>query len=190
MMPIATVGGWVRAKRLTPALLGCVFILLSVGSASFTPPVAPHHIAPLSLAMQQEGARLQAAGELDAAIGYFETALVADPRNADALIGLGDVARQQQLPGKAIGHFRSALTLRPDDTRALAGQGSAYAARGAMGLARQNLAALHRACGEDSCAEIAQLSAAINGASGRVANRTALRPEQVMPRPVIEALPN
>ncbi|MEQ1726131.1 MAG: tetratricopeptide repeat protein [Sphingopyxis sp.] len=153
-------------------------------------PVQPHRISPLSLAMQQEGARLFTNGELDAATDYFETALVADPRNADALIGLGDIARRQQLPGKAIGHFRGALRLRPDNPRALAGQGSAYAARGAMALARQNLAQLQNLCDEEACTEVTELNAAIQAAGARASPHTALRPDQVMPRPMIEALPN
>lgn len=181
---------WQRVKHLAPSIVVCLVILLAVTASSFMAPVQPHRISQLSLVMQREAERLFAAGEHDAAIGYFETALVADPRNVDALIGLGDAARQQNLPGKAIGHFRGALRLRPDDARALAGQGNAYAARGAIALARQNLAQLQNLCGEEACAEITELNAAIQAAGARASPRTALRPDQVMPRPMIEALPN
>lgn len=171
--------------RFMPAAFAAAAILMTVSSASISAPSRPRPISELSLAMQAEGARLQAAGDLDAAVGYYETALVADPRNADALIALGHVARSQNLPGKAIGRYREALALRPDDRAALAGQGGAYVERGAFDRARRNLAQLQALCGDQECVEVAALTIAINSAG----QRTALNPEQVMPQPVIEAAP-
>jgi|CXWL01.1.fsa_nt_gi tetratricopeptide (TPR) repeat protein len=166
-----------------------ILILLLVSSASLPSSTSVHRVSPMSLAMQHEGARLLAIGELDSAVGFYETALVADPRNVDALIGLGDIARDQHLPGKAIGHYRAALALRPTDRLALAGQGEAYIARGAMAQARRNLATLETLCRDDGCAQVAQLSIAINRGDISSSTRTALRTEQLMPQPVIEAAP-
>lgn len=175
--------------RFLPTVGATILILLSVSSASLLSSKAVHHVSPMSLAMQREAARLQALGELDSAVGFYETALVADPRNVDALIGLGGIAHMQHLPGKAIGHYRAALALRPDDRLALAGQGSAYVARGAMAQARRNLEALRALCSELECIEAVELAAAINHGSAASGARTALRADQIMPRPVIEAAP-
>lgn len=176
---------WEIIMRFTPAAIGAALILATVSSASLGAPARPEPISALSISMQREGERLQSLGEYDAAIGYFETALAADPRNADAFIGLGQIARAQQLPGKAVGFFREALALQPEDRAALAGQGEALVQRGAVEKARANLVQLQALCGERRCPEIARLSAAINAAG----QRTALRPEEVMPRPVVEAAP-
>ena len=84
---------------------------------------ADNDIFPRSIALQQEGHKAQDAGDLDAAIGFYESALAADPRNRSAIIALAQVARAQGLPGKAIGLYREALVLEPNDIVALTGQG-------------------------------------------------------------------
>lgn len=175
--------------RFLPAVGASILILLLVSSASLPSSISVHRVSPMSLAMQHEGARLLVIGELDGAVGFYETALVADPRNVDALIGLGNIAHEQHLPGKAISLYRAALEMRPGDRQALAGQGSAYVARGAMAQAQRNLATLRALCGEDDCIEVTQLAAAINHGSSSSGARTALRTEQIMPQPVIEAAP-
>ena len=102
-------------------------------------------IFPRSIALQQEGHKAQETGDLDAAIGFYESALAADPRNRSAIIALAQVARAQGLPGKAIGLYREALVLEPNDIVALTGQGEALADKGALELAREKLAEAQRA---------------------------------------------
>lgn len=176
---------WTTIMRFTPAAIATALTFSVVSSVSMSAPAPAAPISELSRAMEAEGQRLLAAGELDAAAGYFETALVADPRNANAFIGLGRIARSQELPGKAIGFFREALALDPESRAALAGQGEAMVARGAVDRARQNLTRLQVVCGTAGCDEIAQLTSAITAAGAR----TALRTEEVMPRPTVEAAP-
>lgn len=173
---------WETIVRFTPAALAAAFIFGSVSSASMGATARAAPITELSRTMQAEGQRLQIDGQYDAAIGYYETALVADPRNSDAFIGLGQIARAQNLPGKAVGYFREALALQPEDLNAIGGQGEALVQRGAIEKARMNLARLQTLCGEQACPQAARLTAAINAAG----ERTTLRPEEVMPRPVIE----
>jgi Tfp pilus assembly protein PilF len=169
--------------RFTPAAIATAIILGTFSSASIgsAPRVDP--IAPLSLDMQREAERLQSGGQLDDAIGYFETALLADPRNINAYIGLAQIAQAQALPGKAVRYFREALLLQPDNRTALAGQGIALVERGAIEKARQNLALLQTACGSRRCAEVTRLETAISTAG----ERTALRAADVEPHPVVEA---
>ena len=75
----------------------------------------------------------------DEAENTLETALAVDPRNRGAYIAIGQVARQQGLPGKAIRMYGNALALEPNDTVALAGQGEAMVQRGAVTRAKANL---------------------------------------------------
>lgn len=171
--------------RMSPALIFAALAAISLSSASLSSPASAQAVDPASAALQAEGDRLIAAGDLAAAAGYFETALVADPRNAGAYVGLGRVAVAQQLPGKAIGYFREALALEPESRAALAGQGTAFVGRGAVDRARTNLARLQALCGSDACPEAMQLTAAIN-ADGAA---TAVRLSEVTPSPVVEPAP-
>lgn len=173
---------WETIMRFTPTAIVAAAMLATVSSTSYGNMPAPRPISELSRAMQAEGERLSAAGEYDAAIGWFETALAADPRNADAYIGLGQIAQAQDLPGKAVGYFREALTLLPDDRRVIAAQGEALVQRGAVEKARENLSRLQTICGGSGCPEAADLSAAISAAGAH----SALRAEDVMPRPTVE----
>ena len=171
--------------RFTPAAIVTAVMLATLSSASISAPRrASDPIDAVSLDMQREAERLQAAGQLDEAIGFYETALLADPRNANAYIGLGQIALAQGLPGKAIGFYREALAMRPGNPTALEGQGLAMVQRGAIARARANLALLQTACSSRRCAEITRLSAAITAAG----ERTALRTEDVTPRPTIEVI--
>ena len=172
--------------RFTPAALAATVMLLTFSSASIGQAPRQSPISALSRAMHAEGEMLRVAGDLAAANGYFEAALVSDPRNAMALIGMGEIARAQNLPGKAIGYFREALALAPDSRAALLGQGRALVERGAVDRARASLAQLQTVCGDRACPEVATLAAAINGAG----ERTALRREDVLPQPVVEPVPS
>ncbi len=140
---------------------------------------ADNDIFPRSIALQQEGHKAQDAGDLDAAIGYYESALAADPRNRSAIIALAQVARAQGLPGKAIGLYREALVLEPNDIVALTGQGEALADKGALELAREKLVEAQRVCSE-KCPQVAALEKTIaSSASKRV-----VAAEVLVPKPV------
>lgn len=176
---------WTTIMRFTPAACATALIFATVSSTSLSAPNPPQPISELSRQMESEGRRLLGEGQLDEAAGFFETALVADPRNANAFIGLGQIARAQELPGKAIGFYREALALDPVNRAALVGQGEAMVQRGAVDRARQNLARLQTVCGTGGCEELTRLNSAITNAGAR----TALRAEEVMPRPTVEVAP-
>ena len=163
--------------RWSPVVAVTLAIVFVVSSSSHNRPVAALPISPLSQLMQQQGDQMSAVQNYDQAIGYYEASLVADPRNADAFVGLGKVAQAQSLPGKAIGQYRAALSLRPDDRHALALQGQALVARGAMVRARANLARLQELCRAEPCAEVAQLAEAVSGRPTTVLSAEAVRPQ-------------
>lgn len=157
--------------RFTPAAIAAAVIIGTMSTSSVGAPPRQVAISALSLDMQREAERLQAEGKLDEATGYFETALLADPRNGNAYIGLAQIAQAQSMPGKAVRLYREALELEPDNRTALAGQGIALIERGAIERARQNLARLETLCGTSRCDEVTRLSTALSTAGPRTAMR-------------------
>ncbi len=141
---------------------------------------ADNDILPRSIALQHEGQKAQEAGDLDSAIGLYESALAADPRNRSAIIALAQVARAQGLPGKAIGLYREALVLDPNDLVALTGQGEALADKGALELAREKLAEAQRVC-KANCSQVASLEKTIAAS----ASKRVVAAEVLVPKPVV-----
>jgi tetratricopeptide (TPR) repeat protein len=169
---------WENAMRVGFLALTAGVILASLPTASDAQR-ADNDIFPRSIALQHDGQKAQEAGDLDAAIGFYESALAADPRNRSAIIALAQVARAQGLPGKAIGLYREALVLEPNDIVALTGQGEALADKGALELAREKLAEAQRVCG-GKCPHVAALEKTIaSSASKRV-----VAAEILVPKPV------
>jgi Tfp pilus assembly protein PilF len=144
--------------RITTVSVAIALVAVSLSSALYGQR-ADDQIDPRSVAMVQQGDAARAAGNLDAATDALETALVIDPRNGGAFIGLAKVAQARGLPGKAIRYYREALLLDPNDTRALSGQGQAMVAKGAMDRAQEVLGQIKKICG--SCADATELSASI-----------------------------
>lgn len=135
-------------------------------------------IDPRSTALLQQGRAAQAAGNIDAATGLIESALVVDPRNRPAYIALADIARAQGLPGKSIRLYREALSLEPNDVLALKGEGEALVQKGAVVKARETLAKLRTVCGA-SCPTATDLAAVI--AKGPPITATAQQTPPVVP---------
>jgi tetratricopeptide (TPR) repeat protein len=115
-----------------------------------------------SVALVEQGMKQKAAGNFDGAIDSLETALVVDPRNRAAFIGLAEIARLRGRPGQAIRLYHEALVLEPNDLVALRGQGEAMVEKGAVEKAKENLARIRTICGTNSCNDATLLSAAID----------------------------
>lgn len=156
---------------------GLILASHAVPSMALRPDAA---IEPLSTALVTSATEAQAAGDLDAATGFLESALVVDPRNRAAFVGLAQIARVQGLPGKAIGYYREALLIEPRDVSALAGQGEAMVDKGALELAKAKLADARKFC-RDQCPQVASLESAI--AKGEA--RRMVSAEAILPRPVV-----
>lgn len=121
---------------------------------------ADGQIDPQSMQLVAEGTALAAQGNFSGATDIMESALVRDPRNRAAYIGLAKVAQKQELNGKAIRMYREALKIEPNDLDALAGQGEALVAKGAVEKAKENLARIQKLC-LSRCQEQVQLAASI-----------------------------
>lgn len=152
--------------RISRTTLASALMLALYASSAGAAPRADDAIDPRSIALMNSGAVLQAEGDLDGAVGLFESALAVDPRNRSAFVALAQIARAQGLPGKAIGLYREALILEPNDVTAIAGQGEAMVQKGAVELAKKRLAEAKLACTK-TCPQVASLEKAISDAAAK-----------------------
>lgn len=166
--------------RFSPPVIALSAVFLVASSASIGKK-ADHEIDPESMALVAEGAAAQKAGQLDDALGWFETALAVDPRNRAAFVGMAEVSAQRGLKGKAISFYKSALDIEPNDIAVIAAQGELMASKGAMDAAKKNLARLQILC-RTKCSESDKLAAAID----RAANKEALQASAVEIKPTVE----
>ncbi|KQN26942.1 hypothetical protein ASE86_08930 [Sphingomonas sp. Leaf33] len=152
--------GWERVMRYLSVAAAVGLTLVSL-STSLHGQRRDDQIDPRSAALLEKGRALKAAGNLAGATDMVETALVVDPRNRPGFLLLAEIARAQNLPGKAIRLYREALLLEPNDVAALKGQGEAMVQKGAVEKAKENLAKIQKLCAAKPCAESTQLSAVI-----------------------------
>ncbi len=145
--------------RVTSVAIAAALTLVCV-STSLTGQRPDDQIDARSLQLLAEGRAARTTGNLDGATDLLETAVAVDPRNRQAFIVLAEVAETRGLPGKAIRLYREALTLEPNDVVALRGQGEAFVAKGAVAVARGNLAKIKTLC-KGACPEANQLAAVI-----------------------------
>ncbi len=154
--------------RFTPAAVSLAVVLALTSSVSIGQKPDPIH--PQSLMWLQQGQAALGAGAYDKAVDAFETALVIDPRNRNAYLGMAQVSRARQLPGKAIRFYDEALRLNPQDVATLQAQGQAMIAKGAIASARGNLAKITALC-KSGCEAATQLGSAINSAGNSAGAR-------------------
>lgn len=138
-------------------------------------------IDPKSVALVEQGMKQKASGNYDAATDSLETALVVDPRNRAAFIGLAEIARAKGLPGRAIRLYHEALVLEPNDVVALRGQGEAMVQKGAVEKAKANLERIRTICGTGACNDATLLAAVIE--KGPPATVTAATTPAAAPAP-------
>lgn len=142
----------------TLSVAGALLVLTVSGSLSAQR--ADSQLDPRSVELVRQARGAQAAGNLGGANDLLESALAVDPRNREAFVLIADIARAQNLPGKAIRFYGEALKLDPNDLTALRGQGEAMVAKGAMTRAKDNLAKIKTIC-KATCADATTLSATI-----------------------------
>lgn len=130
--------------RFSPAAIALATTLSLVSSIGFAQ--STYMPTAGSVALLEKGQSAQDAGDYDAAYNFFESALVADPRNAMAYVAMAQIADVQDLPGKAIQLYTKALELDPNNAYALSGQGRSYVRKGAVSRAEANLANLRLTC--------------------------------------------
>ncbi len=145
--------------RVTSVAIAAALTLVCV-STSLSGQRPDDQIDARSLQLLAEGRAAKAAGNLDGATDLLETAVAVDPRNRQAFVVLAQVAETRALPGKAIRLYREALALEPNDVAALQGQGEALVAKGAVSVAKENLAKIRTLC-KAGCVAANELAAVI-----------------------------
>jgi len=168
--------------RVTPIALASAIVLATLASAGHGQR-SDDEIDARSVALTQQAQGLTSAGKFAEATDALETALVIDPRNRAAYMGLARVAQGQKLPGKAIKLYGEALSLEPNDINALEGQGEALVERGAVERAKQNLDKIKGLC-KDPCAQATTLASAIAKGPPVVTAEAPKPPAPAAPRPV------
>ena len=149
--------------RFSPAAIALSLTLAVMSSASIGAR-ADKGINAQSIALMKAGDQEAIAGRMDDAIGWYESALAVDPRNRAAYVAMARAVKAQGLNGKAIGFYKQALELEPNDQIALAEQADALLSKGAIEMARKNIARLKTLCRTD-CTEVTRLSLAADSAS-------------------------
>lgn len=164
--------------RFTPAALALA--LLAGVTSSMSHSATPDPLDPRAAALVQQGRTALAAGEVNAAIDAYESALAIQPGHVAIYLNLAEASRKQTMPGKALHYYRQALKADPGNAYAIAGEGVALVEKGAVDKARRNLARLQQQCGSD-CAAAQELAAAI--AKGPTPQMVAA--EQIAPQPTV-----
>lgn len=145
--------------RYSTVAVAASLALLSV-STSLSGQKTADPIDPRSAALLGQAKAARAAGDLNGAVDFAETAVAVDPRNRQAFLLMAEVSQARGLPGKAIRLYREALSLDPADVTALQGQGAALVQKGAVAQARENLAKIRQLC-RSACTPATQLAAVI-----------------------------
>jgi tetratricopeptide (TPR) repeat protein len=149
--------------RFSPAAIALSLTLAMISSASISGR-ADDDIDQRSVALMQSGNEALRAGNVEAAIGWYETSLAVDPRNRAAYVAMAGAVKSQGLNGKAIRFYKEALEIEPNDQLALTGQAEAMIAKGAVEQARKNIARLKMLCRSD-CAVVDRLALAATKAA-------------------------
>lgn len=102
----------------------------------------------------------------------YERALVAQPANITALIGLGKSHEGQGRLGKGLKYYRQALEIEPNDQTALEVQALAFLKRDMMDRADDNRDKLARLCA-NGCPALASVETAIEAYQVSKAEKTA-----------------
>ncbi len=96
------------------------------------------------------------------ALSLFESALVADPGNVQALVAIGQVHEAMGQRSTGLGYYRRALVIEPESRAALAAESLAFLADDGLVKAEQNRDRLKRLCGNQGCLELREVESAID----------------------------
>ena len=147
-------------RRFYGGLMAVILSLVFVGGLQGT-------VAQPSLSERHSlrGAELVEAGKFDAARRALELAMVADPKNARAIVWLGQAHAGLGNLEISEKYFNTAMSISPDDPQILLIVGKSDVAKGALDAAREKLRRLTILCGE-TCPQTLALTQAMRESGG------------------------
>ncbi|GAK34053.1 cellulose synthase subunit BcsC [alpha proteobacterium Q-1] len=123
------------------------------------------------------GVAAMKAENFDAAQKKFEAALIADPANMMALIGLGDVYRAMGDRRAGMDYYRRVLDIEPYNLAAIKAESLIYLANDGLVKALDNLELLKRLCADQGCEEMTSVAKAIDHYKARYAEGPEAAPD-------------
>ena len=146
--------------RIAAALYLLMAGILSAPTAAVAQTSEPYR--EISTYLVGEGNSALDEGDLNTARDFFEQAVVSDPQNIDAYLGLGKTHFKADIYSVSLKYYEIALSLDPTSLGALEGQTYVYLAGDSLKAARENLTKLETICFSEDCAEVDRVTSAIN----------------------------
>lgn len=146
--------------RIATALYFLMAGLLAAPTVAEAQTSAPYR--EISTYLVGEGNSALDEGDLSTARDLFEQAVVSDPQNIDAYLGLGKTHFEADIYPTSLKYYDIALSIDPTSLSALEGQTYVYLAGDSLKAARDNLTKLETICFSDGCAEVDRVTSAIN----------------------------
>lgn len=135
--------------RITRPIL-LALALVSAGPAVSFADNAPAYIR-ASVELADQGRAAAADERLSDALLLYEQAVVANPKNVTAYIGLGQVHELYGNLTTSMKYYDVALELEPTSLPALEAQAMVYLQRDEVDRAEENLTLIRRVCRDDGC---------------------------------------
>lgn len=114
-----------------------------------------------SAKLTSEGETAAAEDRLEDALLLYEQAVVANPKNVSAYVGLGQVHGALGNLGTSLKYFSVALDIEPTNLPALEAQALAFLERDEVDKAEEGLTKIRRICQGDDCDAANRLTRAI-----------------------------
>lgn len=150
--------------RKTISILAAAIILTACGSVSTTPAQAGRiEYVRASETLLKAGSEALERDDSYEALTLFEQAIVANPKNADAYVGLGRAHVKLGKVKSGLNYFTAALDIEPTHLGALEAEAMTFLSIGEVEDAEDTLAKIDRICGERTCAERENVTSAISG---------------------------
>lgn len=152
----------------TVSILIATMILVAAGSMAATPASAGRlEYVRAAQTLLKAGSEALAAEENYQALALFEQAIVANPKNADAYVGLGQVHVALGKTKGGLKYFSVALEIEPTHLGALQAEAITFLSIGEVEDAQDTLSKISRICGEKGCAERDNVASAVSSFQAR-----------------------
>ena len=155
---------------------GFVVLAVTIGFSAASYAQTAEKYQKISLTYVAKASEALKAGNAADAQGMYEKALVADPANVVALVGLGKAHSEQGRTGRGLKYYRFALEVTPNHKPALEAQSLAFLKKGNIDRATSNQVILERLCSK-GCQELTSVNLAIDDFRSNPPEELALEPK-------------